>query len=78
MGYFWINFANKPAGCIDAESFEDAAKNAAIFGHITGIRRLPYPAEPRIFKQTDCPPFCYTPEKCACRSSCQNNPCCTN
>lgn len=31
---------------------------------------IPYPASPVIFNDTGCPPFCYTPERCAGKGGC--------
>lgn len=81
---WWITFANRPPACIEAETPEIATKDAEELGRdkVVSVDRLPYPAEPRLnFWQHNtgsvCPSFCIRPERCKGKSSCPNNPSCT-
>jgi len=41
------------------------------------VKRLPYPANPRLGKQSNCPAFCYSPKQCAGHSSCPKSYACS-
>ena len=82
---YWVNFSDKSAGYVEADS-EDAAKTLAhekTGKSATRARRLPYPARPIIHQGPGhpeygpCPPFCYTPEQCAGRGSCPKDYACS-
>lgn len=85
MQSYWLTFKGHAAGCVDAESEYDAK---LIGKHFTKVdvetcRTLPYPASPRISAYVHpvhgkCPSFCYSPEKCAGRTSCPGNRSCVD
>ena len=61
--------------CVDSGTEEQArviASDAAVIGEIASVKRLPYPAGPRLHGpvENDCPSFCRQPEKCAGLGSC--------
>lgn len=79
MVVYWVTFTDHHPGCIELpEPDKLRAQHVAEF--VTGskvalVAPLPYPACPRMFrishpKYGPCPSFCYTPTKCAGRSSC--------
>ena len=76
MSAYWVNFSDREAGCIEAESPLEAKQAGDKLGSVTTIERLPYPANPRLGTRTDCPSFCYEPRKCAGSTSCPQWPSC--
>lgn len=50
---------------------EALQKKVSVFGKtVARFNVLPYPASPRLGSTTDCPPYCWQPEKCKGRGSC--------
>lgn len=84
MRSFWMTFAGRAAGCVEAN---DEAEARAIALTETGmeptkVQNLPYPANPRINKYVDpkygvCPAFCFKPEQCCGNTSCPQRYSCT-
>lgn len=77
MNAFWIEFAGHASGCVEADSEEEARQigTKVTDSEVVECSRLPYPANPRLNKQTyssgvTCPSFCYQPEKCKGRTCC--------
>jgi hypothetical protein len=81
----WVTFNDGTAGYVEAKAAEDAMR---IGQEKTGkepfsAERLPYPARPIIHQEPPrdgwpvCPPFCYTPKKCAGRGSCPHRYACS-
>lgn len=69
---FWWVTGNKQRGSIDAPNKYRAMQ---LFKEITGCNAetcdiLPYPSEPRLNHERDCPSFCFQPDIC------QGNTCC--
>jgi hypothetical protein len=79
MSYFWCEFSDLSAGCIEADSSYEANLVAAKLGKaITRLDALPYPASPFLNASTDsCPPFCYTPRECRGNSCCRKRHACS-
>jgi hypothetical protein len=77
MTRYWVSFTNGPGSCcIEAESEEDARVVGAERGVVDAVYFLPYPANPRFGKQSDCPTFCDTPEQCKGLTSCPKRKAC--
>ncbi len=83
MQSWWLTFSGHPPGCVEAPTEAEAGAVAApATGHRpVSVRRLPYPAYPRINMHEDpatgvCPSFCRQPEECAGRSACPRRPSC--
>lgn len=79
--YWWVKFEERKPACIEAKSEEDAlarARELVPLNRVMEIDALPYPAEPRLNRTSICPSFCWTPERCAGRTSCPRRPCCTS
>jgi hypothetical protein len=84
MTTFWVTFNDKSNGSVDAETNEAALDKAR---EVTGKEpvsalTIPYPSRPVLHsvpheKWGICPAFCYRPERCVGRTSCPNNPSCT-
>lgn len=76
---YWCHFNQRGPACIEAESAQQARRMAEELtgSSVLSCERLPYPAEPRIGEQTDCPSFCVEPEKCKGRGSCPQRRACT-
>lgn len=62
--------------CVEAENPIEAA-NILKPAVATEIKELPYPADPRVGPQSDCPSFCWQPNACAGRSSCPRQYACS-
>jgi|GEM_PF-2007285 len=76
---YWIHFIDHNPGCVEAENEENAKQIALkITGaEVTSCNILPYPADPRINKLSECPSFCYDAEHCKGRTSCPKRPACS-
>ncbi len=89
---YWITFADGTKGSLDrpVEMKTMSEEEAVVFAStLTGkvavkAQSLPYPARPRLNavdysggKYGPCPPFCYTPERCAGRGSCPKDYACS-
>lgn len=91
MKSFWLTFTDGSNGCCQGETEFDAKLIAEKLtgkkvagGEYKDIaaKKLPYPAKPIIWQfdhpaSGKCPPFCYTPAKCAGHSSCPQNYSCS-
>ena len=78
MKYFWVHLANGKRGCIGAPNASDATAIAesATGSKVGRIWTLPYPAKPQL-NETECPPFCYSPEKCKGNTACPQHYACS-
>lgn len=56
----------------------DVRKRASKFGTVRDFDRLPYPSDPRLDVRSECPSFCYRPERCKGRTACPHGPSCTS
>lgn len=84
MQSYWLTFIGRAAGCVQAESEYDAKLIGKHVGkaEVATCRILPYPAMPRLSSYIhpvygETPSFCYSPEKCAGKTSCPSNRSCT-
>jgi hypothetical protein len=80
MQGYWISFTDGSKGYCEGTNAGDAMKRAQeITGKVAQDNppTLPYPAIPTIWKSTDCPPFCYSPEQCKGRTACPKNYACS-
>lgn len=70
---WWVTFASGKEGCLEGTA-DDVEQEAETFTETHGapvrFRSLPYPANPRIGKQSDCPPLCYSPRECKGHTAC--------
>lgn len=78
----WIEFRDREPGCVEAEGEAAAVAIARQFGDPTRVRRLPYPADPRLnpFAHPQwgvAPSFCFAPRKCAGETSCPHRYACS-
>lgn len=78
MAFFWVQFSDRSPGTIEADEVHAAEKLSEQFGKFKLANTIPYPARPVLHQTSSCPPFCYEPNKCKHRTSCPNNPACTN
>lgn len=69
---WWVDFEGREGACVEAPSAERAKEIAGtlIQNDVTAVRRLPYPANPRIGTATDCPSFCTRGKRCAGHTAC--------
>jgi hypothetical protein len=77
---FWVQFKDRPSGCVEDISAEAAMEQAKAYGRPTVAQSLPYPATPRLSppeKRSSTPPFCYQPGKCQGKRSCPARPACS-
>jgi len=81
---FWVTFADKSSGSVDAASKREVfdVARTATGKEPTDAIILPYPARPVLHsipheKYGVCPAFCYRPERCKGYTSCPTNPSCT-
>ncbi len=80
MQPYWVTFTDgSPSVCVEGKSKEDAMQIATIETgkHIKSLDILPYPARPRIGLQSDCPDFCFSPERCKDHTSCPRSYACS-
>lgn len=84
-GAFWITFEKTSAACVEASGVTECIKLAEELrgDKVTQIRRLPYPAMPRLTNHVQptgdvTPAFCYRPEQCAGNTSCRQRRSCTD
>ncbi len=79
MTPYWLSFTDGTSGCCEGATLAAAITKAEdITGKVvSGGKRLPYPAHPRIGEQSSCPSFCHDPDKCAGKSSCPMDYACT-
>jgi len=75
---YWATFTDASPVCVEAASEAVARVYAEKRGTVAEIKRLPYPASPRIGDMTQCPSFCYTPNTCAGRGSCPKDRACND
>lgn len=79
---YWVEFAARNPGCVEADTPEEAQRIAAeITGaSATSCKTLPYPAEPRLNKVEGkwgaTPSFCFTPRECAGHTYCHRRRAC--
>ena len=83
MRAYWVKFADRRPGCIEAEDVDAAIEAAKAHGDPLGCEILPYPADPRLgevalYRGQPCPSFCYTPNRCAGGTYCKKRPSCTS
>ncbi|MBK6942528.1 MAG: hypothetical protein IPH13_20320 [Planctomycetes bacterium] len=82
MAFYWVEIKGSARGGGTAQADSaDAAKAIAVqAGHdesaIGRVRTLPYPANPYL-NEIGWPDFCYQPETCAGKHSCQARRACT-
>ena len=76
---FWLVFVNGKSGCVEAKTLAEAMKlGAELSGQeVITADILPYPAEPRLNKASDCPSFCYQPSRCKGRTACPQSYACS-
>lgn len=85
---WWVTLEDGREGCVEVKwvkgmSNADLVKSVktvtenAMGSKVVGVQGLPYPANPRWVKASDCPSFCYTPKQCAGRSSCPKSYACS-
>jgi hypothetical protein len=68
------------AVCVEAKTPAEAKKKLEEAGweeKATDAKPLPYPADPRVGEQSQCPSFCWQPNSCAGKSSCPRNVSCS-
>lgn len=73
---FWIL---PLAVCVEAPTAEEALgiAESETGKKATEAKELPYPAEPRVGSQSNCPSFCWQPTLCAGRRSCPRSYACS-
>jgi hypothetical protein len=76
QNFFWVTFANRASGTVEAKDMNEALVRAARLGDATKVETLPYPANPRLDVRTDCPSLCYSPNQCKGNTACPKNPSC--
>lgn len=71
MSYYWVKTGLGDCGTVVGTEAE-AKEHGEILGY------LPYPASPILARHNNdnCPPFCWTPEKCLNNNSCHRNRAC--
>jgi len=75
--HYWCQFIDDSKGTINADSIEQLHEVAAkLKKPIKHWWPLPYPASPQL-NPGNCPPFCFTPERCKGHSSCPRNYACS-
>lgn len=76
--FYWVETDNNSAGCVQADSKEQATKIAEDLqvGKATAVNVLPYPASP-YWNKINHPSFCFQPNKCKGRSSCPRSYACS-
>ena len=91
MKSWWLTFTDGSTACCDGEDEFDAKTIAEKLtgkkvagGEYRDIaaKRLPYPANPNLWTfdhpvRGKCPPLCYSPRRCAGRSSCPQQHSCS-
>ena len=79
MTAFWITFAARVPGCIEAKNPAEADAAAKEFGEVVKVERLPYPRAPRLGVKSDCPSFCYARRvsECLGKTACPQRYSCT-
>jgi hypothetical protein len=76
MPNWWIRFSDKRGGFNSfADTKEAAQAEGDAMGAVIEVLPLPYPS--REGHPNGCPPFCYTPERCAGRTSCPKSYACS-
>lgn len=92
MKTFWLTFTDGSTGScgganeFDAKQIAEKLTGKTVAGgqyQNIAAKPLPYPAVGSIWRfehpvNGKCPEFCYTPKKCAGKTSCPNNPSCTS
>lgn len=76
QNFYWVTFAKRSSGCIEAKDLDEARARARAFDVPVKLEPLPYPANPRLDVRSDCPSFCYDPGNCKGRTACPKNPSC--
>lgn len=69
------------AVCVEAKTPAEAKKKleeTGWEGECTAAKILPYPADPRVGEQSNCPSFCWQPNSCAGRGSCPRSVACSD
>jgi hypothetical protein len=76
---YWVTFSGSvKAGCIEAFSEAAAKEQADKLGTVATLKRIPYPANPRLSEShSDCPPFCHSPRQCQGRTACPQSYACS-
>ena len=77
---YWVTFVGRDPACVEARSEPEAGGLARVITGmaVTLVRRLPYPAEPRIAKvRMATPSLCWQPEKCAGHTACPRDYACS-
>jgi len=75
--YYWIDFNNRTSGTVEAKSETAALERAKEFGAPTRAQVLPYPANPRLAVESECPSFCFQPRQCVGHTACPSRRSCT-
>ena len=76
---FWVTFVGHFPVCVEAEdeSTAGAKANEAVGHDVVAVKRLPYPANPRVGETSDIPSLCIRGEDCAGRTSCPRSYSCS-
>lgn len=86
----WVTFKNghKP-GCVEVKYIpgqtNDEIRSRIVIAaevetgdEVDQVETLPYPANPRLVRVSDCPSFCHQPTICAGWSSCPRDRACSD
>jgi len=76
--FYWVTFEDAKSGTVEASDEGSARERAEEHGAVVSVARLPYPAQPRIAVDSDCPSFCYSPRECRGRGSCPKGYACSS
>jgi hypothetical protein len=67
--YYWATFEDGTKACVEATTKKRAEKRAAKHLPVESVKRLTYPAEPRLNilrgQEDICPSMCIRPNECA-------------
>ncbi len=86
MSAYWVQFENRAALCIEGSDEAAVRVRAEAVGWVTSVRRLPYPARPRLepFETWEfngraviTPEFCHSPNRCAGHTACPQSYACS-
>jgi hypothetical protein len=79
MTPYWLTFTDGTSACCEGKTLvQSIVKAEDITGKVVARgAHIPYPAVPRVGEQSECPSFCYNPQRCLGKSSCPMDHSCT-
>lgn len=75
---WWVSFVgNEPRSATFEGTESEVRANAAVFGIVDTVERLPYPRDPRLGPRSEIPSLCYGGRECLGCSSCPQSRACS-